>query len=71
MAVIGGTARCDGGTGSAPPAGTYGVVVQVSRGCSAVHYGKLALTVNVKRSHTALTSRVTGPAADGGLTAST
>jgi hypothetical protein len=30
VAVIGGTARCDGGTGSALPAGTYGVMVQIS-----------------------------------------
>ena len=30
VAVIGGTARCDGGTGSALPAGTYSVVVQIS-----------------------------------------
>jgi hypothetical protein len=29
--VIGGTARCDGGTGSALPAGTYGVIVQISK----------------------------------------
>ena len=28
--VIGGTARCDGGIGSALPAGTYGVIVQIS-----------------------------------------
>jgi hypothetical protein len=30
VAVIGGTARCDGGTGSALPAGAYGVMVQIS-----------------------------------------
>jgi hypothetical protein len=30
VAVIGGTARCDGGTGSALPAGPYGVMVQIS-----------------------------------------
>lgn len=30
VAVIGGTARCDGGMGSALPAGDYGVVVQIS-----------------------------------------
>ena len=30
VAVIGGTARCDGGTGSALPAGSYGVMVQIS-----------------------------------------
>jgi hypothetical protein len=30
VAVVGGTARCDGGTGSALPAGTYGVMVQIS-----------------------------------------
>lgn len=28
--VIGGTARCDGGTGSALPAGKYGVIAQIS-----------------------------------------
>jgi hypothetical protein len=28
--VIGGTARCDGGTGSALPAGTYGVMAEIS-----------------------------------------
>ena len=28
--VIGGTARCDGGIGSALPAGTYGVIVEIS-----------------------------------------